>query len=102
MMLAAFVLSRVVERRPAELCRPDDEHFIEQPTPFQIPEQPGNRLVDVLRQSTVVGHVAMRVPVAATGTSVDQLDEPHPALDQAASDQALPAESLTATARQPV
>ncbi len=87
--------ARVVERRAAELRRPDDQHVVEQPAPLQVLDQPGDRLIDLRRQPAVVGHVAVRVPVAAR-PGVDQFDEADAALDQPPGDEALPAEPVRA------
>ena len=37
------------ERRPAELAGPDDERLLEEATPFEVPDQSGDRPIDLGR-----------------------------------------------------
>ena len=102
MMFAPRSIGAVVERRAAKLRRPHHERIVEQAPAFQIDEQRGDGLVDIVGQRRVLrDHVAVRVPVVG-GAGIDQFDEANAALGQPASDQALPGETLRAAARQAV
>ena len=86
------------ERRPAELPRPDDERLLEEPTTFQVVDQPGNRLVDLSGHLAMAGFQAtVLVPRIADlpefgGTrQAGELDEAHAAFHEAPGEEALPA-----------
>ena len=90
-------------RRPAELGAPDDDRLVEHPAPLEVPQQAGDRQVDLGRELAVVGQDAgVGVPGAAAAAAVEDLDEPHAALDQAAGGQAEPAERTRRVAIQAV
>ena len=92
-MFAPRGIGRVVERRAAELGGPDDQHIVQHAALLQVLQQPGDRLIDLRRQSAVVGHVAVGIPVAA-GAGMDQFDESDAAFDQPPGGEALPAEAV--------
>ena len=81
-------------RRAAELAAPDDQGLVEQAAALQVLEQAGDRLVHRAAESWrgCLSMSAVGVPLAA-GAAVE-LDEPHAALDQAAGQQAVPADGL--------
>src|SRR5438270_13362406 len=54
-------VAAVGKRRAAEIAAPDDQRLLQQPSRFQIGEQPGDRLVDTARQHSVI-LVALPVP----------------------------------------
>ncbi len=91
-MLAPFGIGGVVEGRASEFRGPHDERVFHHPALFEITQQRGDGLIDVLRQWRVGHHVAVRVPVAG-GAGVDEFDETHAALDETSRGEALPAEA---------
>ena len=72
-------------RRPAELAAPDDQRVVEQPALLQVLDQRGAGLVGVL---AVLLEVVDQVAVLVPGL-VEDLHEPHAALDQPAGQQAV-------------
>src|SRR5262249_31075849 len=81
-------------REPPELAAPDYQSLVEQAALFQVLQQARDRLVRLAGELLVVAlDVDMAVPRALVfhPPGVD-LDEPHPALDQAAGGEALPRE----------
>ena len=92
-MLAARGIGRIVERRAAELCGPDDEHVVQHTSLLQILEQACDWLIHLRSQSSVVRHIAVRIPVGA-GAGMDEFDKPHAAFDQTSGRQTLPSETV--------
>ncbi len=64
-------------------------------------KQAGDGAIDVAGEGLVAVHVIMRIPIVV-GAGVDELDEAHAALDEAAGDEALPAEAFGAAALEAV
>ena len=87
--------------RAAEFGRPDHQRVVEHAALLQVEHEPGDRLIDVLRQPGMVQHVAVRVPVVRRA-GVDQLDEADATLGQTPGDQALPAKAGIPAALQAV
>jgi hypothetical protein len=77
----------------AEFCGPDDEGVLQHAAAFQILQQTGDGLINVLRVSGVFGHVAVLVPIV-TAAAVHEFHEPDTALHEPPRDEALPAEAL--------
>ena len=80
--------------RAAELGGPDDERLVEQAALLQILQQAGDRLIDLRAVGGVVAcEIAVGVPAAgAAVAAVEDLHEPHAALDQPPRRQAVLAE----------
>ena len=74
-------------------CRPATSVSSSSPRCFRSVSRPAIGRSTRSGLGAMVLHVAVRVPVVA-GAGVDQLDEPHAALDQPPGDQALPGERL--------
>ena len=53
-MFAALVIHLLVERRSAELGRPDHQCSVQHPALFEVGEQTGDRLVNSLGQLFVI------------------------------------------------
>ena len=85
------MIGLLVERRAAEFGRPNDQGPREHPAPLQIGQQSRDRPIDRFGQPSVVGHIAVRIPIVARA-GVDQLQEPHTFLGQSPGHEALPAE----------
>jgi len=76
---------------PAELSRPDDERILEQTVRFEIPDQAGDRFVNLAGVLGIsVEEFAVLIPLVA----VSALNKPDSALGEAPGKQALPAEIL--------
>ena len=79
--------------RAAELGAPDDDRLVEQPALLEVLEQSGDGQVDLGRELAVVGlDAGVSVPGAAAAAAVEDLHEPHAALDQPTGRQAQRAE----------
>ena len=78
----------LANRRAAELCSPEDQRVLQQPSRLQIGEQPGNWFVDFAGDVTVIIlQTTVGVPVTLTA-----LHESYAGLGVSARHQALPAE----------
>ena len=90
MVVAAVALGA---RRAAELGAPDDDRLVEHPALLEVLQQAGDRQVHLGRELAVVGlDAGVGVPGAAAAAAVEDLHEPHAALDQPPGRQAEPAE----------
>ena len=91
-------LGPLLERRhPAELGGPEDQGVVEQPAGLQVAQERRGGLVEDRAVAVVVGldpavAVPVEVPLAHREGPVEQGDEPDPALEQPAGQQAVPAE----------
>ena len=66
----------------SELATPDDQGFIEQTALLEITDQADNGHIDVATKPAVIGlNFGMAVPL--TPSSVEELNEPHTAFNQA-------------------
>src|SRR5690606_38414410 len=78
-----------------ELSRPDHEGRFEQTGALEIPDQRGDGLVDCQAVfGMAVEKFAVLVPAIAVAARAGQFDEAHPALDETAGEETLPAEGL--------
>lgn len=75
----------------AELGGPQYEGVVQHAALFEIGDEGGGGLIDVVGEVGVLFHVAVRVPVGA-GAGVDEFDETDAALGETAGDEALPSE----------
>ena len=75
-------LALLTHRHAAELSAPNDQRIVQQPTPFQIGQQSGDRLVGLLALGRMVPvNILVRVP--AFGVARIDLHETHTTLDHA-------------------
>ena len=91
-MVAAVVVLRqrsLAVDGPAELAAPDHQRLVEQTALFQVLDEGGGGLVDVLALAADLRRqAAVLVPAA-----VHELDEPHAALDHPPGEQAVAGEA---------
>ncbi len=101
MVLASGMVGLLVKGSPSKLRGPDDEGALEHAALFQVGEQAGDGLVDRLRETLVVGHVAVRIPVRR-GTHIDELEKTHAPLRESPRDETLPSEAARRAALESV
>src|SRR5688572_14916423 len=87
--------------RAAELRGPNHQRLLKHSATLQIAQQSGERLIDSLGVNRVFGHIAVLVPIV-TAAAVDELNESHAPLGEAAGNQALPAKAFALPALEPV
>ena len=100
-MLAASVVGSLMKGRPTKLTRPHDERSVEHAALLQVGQKSSDRQINGFRKTLVITHVSVGIPVAAR-TNIDQFEKSHSTLGQSASNQALPAETSSGTALEPV
>ena len=89
---AAAVLAH---RGAAEFAAPDDQRFIEQPALLEVVEQGGDRLVDLIALvDEALPKVGLRIGAVGVPAPVEELDEAHAALGEAAGEQAVVGEGF--------
>ena len=95
-VVAARALGILRCRLTTELAAPDDEGFAEEPTLFEIRQQPGDREIGLPGMQVVVDfQVAVGVPVVVVvGSTGVNLNEADPAFDEPAGQQKLPCRRL--------
>ena len=87
--------SLLESRHATKLGTPDDERVFEQPSLFEILEQRGRRLIEhlpmlfVLRLQRLVTVTVTDALAACLISTVEQLDESHPLLNQSSSEHAV-------------
>lgn len=84
---AAFRIG-VLPGSAAKLGAADDERIVEQSALMEVLDQSSDRPVDVPRQASMQGDIAMMIPVRI-GADIEQIDHANSALHQATRRQAL-------------
>jgi hypothetical protein len=82
---AGFLAGAFGGRRASEFTAPNHQRLLQQPVRFQVGEQSGDGLVAGAR---ILFVVAFQIPVRVPAT-LHELNETHPALDEAAREQTI-------------
>ena len=88
-MVAAGKCRQLGHGRAAELAAPDHQHLVEEPALLEVRQKSGNGLVPFRGELAVMSNDVL-VVVPRLTRATPYLNESHPALEQAASDQELP------------
>ena len=94
MVFATGMVGLLMKRSASEFRGPHNQRAVEHSALLQIGQQSCDGLIDSFRQSLVIFHRSVRIPILpAVGTGIDQFQKTHAAFRQPSGHKALPAES---------